>query len=267
MTNAKLILLGSGMSHGVPVIGCECETCKSTDPHDNRLRPCALLQSENTTILIDCGADFRVQAVRAKIKRIDAALITHIHADHIFGIDDLRAYSNIKEIPIYSSKIALDDIYKHFDYIFKVTQVGGGKPKLQLCEIQNQDFQINEFSITPIPLTHDYPDTLGFRIGNTAYLTDMCELEEQSYEKLKGVEQIIIDAVRPGKIKNHLSFERAIDLIGKIHPKRAFFTHIDHTMKHKDIQKFINNYISDKPSLKDIIIQPGYDGLVLDVVC
>lgn len=260
-----MTLLGTGMSHGVPVIGCECETCRSTDPHDNRLRASALLQGPNTTILIDCGADFRVQAVRSKIEKIDAALITHIHADHIFGIDDLRAYSNKKEIPIYSSKVALDDIHDHFDYIFKVTQVGGGKPKIELCEINDQQFQINEFSITPIPLHHDYPNTFGFRIGNTAYLTDMHDVEESSYALLKNVEQIVIDAVRPGKLKNHISFEGAIEIIERIHPKRAYFTHIDHTMKHKDIQDFINNYISSKPNLKGIIIQPGYDGLVLDV--
>lgn len=264
---AQMTLLGSGMSHGVPVIGCECETCKSSDSHDNRLRTSAILQSEKTTILFDCGADFRIQAVRNKIKSIDAAIISHIHADHIFGIDDLRAYSLKKEMPIYSSKVALDDIYQHFDYIFKVTQIGGGKPNLDLREIQDQQFQVNEFTITPIPLSHDYPKTLGFRIGNTAYLTDMYEMEESSYEKLKGVEQVIIDAVRPGKLKNHLSFEGAIEVIGRIHPKRAFFIHIDHTMKHKDIQKFIDDYISNKPNLKDIIIQPGYDGLVIDVLC
>lgn len=264
---AKLELLGTGMSHGVPMIGCDCETCKSTDPHDNRLRASALLRGPNSTILFDCGADFRIQSIRSKIEKVDAAIISHIHADHIFGIDDLRGFSFKKPVPIYASKIALDDIRDHFDYIFKVTQIGGGKPKLELHEIQNHQFHINEFCIIPIPLSHDYPNTYGFRIGNTAYLTDMIGMEESSYDLLKDVEQIIIDAVRPGNLKNHLSFEGAIQVIEIIQPKRAYFTHIDHTMKHENIQKFINNLINDKPNLKDIIIQPGYDGLVIDVLC
>ncbi|OHT00379.1 beta-lactamase domain-containing protein [Tritrichomonas foetus] len=262
---ATLELLGTGMSHGVPVLGCQCETCTSDDPHDNRLRTSALLRGPETTVLIDCGADFRVQALRTHLLKFNAALITHIHADHIFGLDDLRVFSTKEPFPLFASEIAINDIVEHFDYIFKVTQVGGGKPNFDLQKIEGP-FKIGEFTIVPIPLNHDYPNTLGYRIGNTAYLTDLSGMPISSYHLLHGVDQIVIDAVCLGKVKNHLGFREALDIIEKIKPKKAFFTHISHSMKHQKIQEFIDKMVNEREGLKGIEISPGYDGLVIDNV-
>lgn len=267
MTQATLELLGTGMSHGVPVLGCTCEVCKSQDSNDQRLRTSALLRSSNTAILFDCGPDFRVQALRAKLNSLTAALISHVHADHVFGLDDLRVFTESTNLPIYGSKTAIDDIVEHFNYIFRKTQEGGGKPHFAMRTIHaNSPIKLNEITLIPVALQHDYPDTYGFRFGNTAYLTDLFNLPEESYELVKGVDNVLIDAVRPGVSRNHLNFEKALEIIAKIHPKQAYFIHIDHSMKHTDIQAYIDDYISKRPEMKDIKVQPGYDGLQINVL-
>lgn len=259
----EMEILGSGTSHGIPVIGCTCPVCASLDPHDNRMRASALVRCDDgTTILIDVGPEFRIQALRAKIDRLDAILLTHSHADHVHGLDDIRIFSREKNIPIYADKTCLTDIRERFSYIFKQTQEGGGKPHVSLIEAPETGvISIGAIEVMPIPLGHGKIPILGWRIGDTAYLTDCNFIPEESILRLKGIKNLVIDSLRLRSHSTHFNFTEALVQIEKIKPDFTWFTHICHDYTHTKLQKWL---AANAPGKK---IEPAFDGLLIRIEC
>jgi phosphoribosyl 1,2-cyclic phosphate phosphodiesterase len=250
----KITFLGTGTSQGVPVIACECPTCMSSDPHDNRLRTSLLLESEGVTLLFDAGPDFRQQMLREKVRKLDAILITHEHKDHIAGMDDVRAfnYKSQDAVDIYAEERVQKAIKREFSYVFSDYQYPG-IPRMRLNDIPDYNFTINGIVITPVRVRHMNMEIYGFRIGDFAYITDANYIPEQSKEKLFGVKYLVINALRKEKHISHFSLREAVDFIREISPRKAFITHISHQMGlHKDVSEEL------PPG-----IMLGYDGLSL----
>lgn len=252
----KLTFLGTGTSTGVPEIGCKCEVCTSSDPRDSRLRTSALVEDGDTTLLIDCGPDFRVQMLRADVKKIDALLMTHKHYDHLVGIDDLRPYTRDKELPIYSDRETEIQIRSFFPYCFGRVKYPG-VPNIRLNTIDyNSSFKINNIEVTPIRVFHGMFPITAYRLGKLAYITDMSYIEPGELEKLKGVDVLVINALRFSKPhKTHQTVLEALPIIDYIKPKAAYFTHMMHHIGlHAKIEKCLPSNI-----------HLAYDGLVIEV--
>ena len=250
----KITFLGTGTSQGVPVIACDCNTCLSSDQHDKRLRTSLLLETEDTTLVIDAGPDFRQQMLREHVTKLDAIILTHEHKDHIAGLDDVRAfnYKSQDAIDIYCEERVQKVIKKDYSYVFSEYQYPG-IPKMRLNSIPEHAFTIKKIQIVPIRVFHYRLPVYGFRIGNFAYITDANYIPEESKEKLYGVKYMVINALRKEKHISHFSLREAVDFIREISPKKAYITHISHQMGlHKEISK-------ELPS--EIIL--GYDGLSL----
>ena len=196
----QVIFLGTGTSHGIPVIGGKCPVCQSSDPRNIRTRCSVYVKTEDADIIIDMPPEFRIQMIRENLSSADAILITHTHADHLHGLDDIRPISCNKPVPVYSSTNIIGIIRKRFDYIFNVTQIGGGKPHIQLTPVEEK-FAIDTRSgrklwITPVPMLHGKLETFGYRIGKFAYLTDCSYIPKSSYKLIEGVDVAVIDALR-----------------------------------------------------------------------
>lgn len=234
-----LTFLGTGTSSGVPILGCDCEVCTSKDPHDKRLRTSAYLKTDKGTgILIDVGPDFRYQSIKHDVKHINGVLITHAHQDHIGGIDELRQINFImrKELEVYGNDIALDEIRRRFDYIFKPTQAGGGKPRIRLNGVYGE-FPIGEVSVLPVPVLHGNIPILGYRIGGLSYITDASSIPSESMELLKGTEILVINALRPEPHPTHFSLDQALETAGKIGARQTYFVHMTHQFKQERDEK------------------------------
>lgn len=245
-------LLGSGTSKGVPEVGCLCPVCLSSDPHDKRLRASVLVRTQGLTILIDPSPDFREQALREGIRDVDAVLITHIHYDHVSGIDDLRPLSANKEIPIYLREDVAENMKKHYDYVFR-DHPYPGVPKLELKVRDNRPFYIKGVRITPIEVMHGSMPIYGYRIGDFAYITDAKTISLEEREKLYGLKVLFINALRKRQHFAHFSVEEALEIIQEVRPEKAYLTHMSHEIgKHALIPS-----IYSLPSN----VRPGYDGL------
>lgn len=232
----KLTFLGTGTSQGVPVIGCQCDVCRSTDPRDKRLRTSAMLEWRGVRLVIDAGPDFRYQLLRAGVSRVDGILLTHEHKDHVGGLDDVRAlnfvdYPTVRPVDLYATARTLRTVKKDFDYAF-VTDKYRGVPEIRLHTIsQSAPFHIGQAEILPIAGQHSPRfEVTGFRFGRLAYLTDFKQIEEQELRKLTGVEVLVINALRFAPHDSHLNVEEALSWIRKINPKRAYLTHMSHEM-------------------------------------
>ena len=244
---------------GVPTIGCHCAVCTSSDPRDNRMRPSVLLSRNGQNVLIDTTPDFRTQALRAGIDQIEAVLLTHGHADHVMGFDDLRplGLGRSQPMPVYGNKQAFDIVRRAFSYAFD------GKPKLStvpsvvLKEIDGP-FELLGVKITPIPLVHGEMTVLGFRFGRGAYLTDFNSVPESSLALLQGLDDVILDALRDTPHPMHQTVQQALALVEKIKPKRAWFTHIAHDLGHAATNERLR-------SEGHANIQLAYDGLKLEI--
>lgn len=235
----KITFLGTGTSQGVPVIACECNTCLSSDLLDKRLRTSVLLETDNTTMVIDAGPDFRQQMLREHVSKLDAIILTHEHKDHIAGLDDVRAfnYKSKDAIDIYSEERVQKVIKKEYSYVFSEYQYPG-VPKMRLNTIPEHVFNIGKIQIVPVRVFHYRLPVYGFRIGNFAYITDANYIPEESKEKLYGVKHMVINALRKEKHISHFSLREAIDVIREISPKKAYITHISHQMGlHKEVSK------------------------------
>jgi len=255
----QLTVLGSGTSMGVPTIGCHCAVCTSNDPRDNRMRTSVLLSRNGQNVLIDTTPDFRTQALRVGINQIEAVLLTHGHADHVMGFDDLRPLSvgRSQPMPVYGNKQAFEIVRRAFSYAFD------GKPKLStvpsviLKEIDGP-FELLGVKITPIPLVHGEMTVLGFRFGRAAYLTDFNSVPESSFALLQGLDDVILDALRDTPHPMHQTVEQALALVEKIKPKRAWFTHIAHDLGHAATNERLRTQGHAN-------VQLAYDGLKLEI--
>ena len=251
----KVRFLGTGTSCGVPMPTCQCEVCQSKDPHDNRLRASILIETDyDKNILIDCGPDFRQQALAANIQKLDALFITHIHFDHCAGLDDLRAYSNKNALSCYAEEMVANIFVKHYDYIF--VNRYPGVPSIDLHRItQNDKIKIGENEIIPIRVFHGKLPILGYRIGKLAYITDCTGIEENEWEKLKDIDTLIIDALRWTPHPTHWMVSEAMEAVKRINPRVTYFTHMSHEIGlHEETNKKLEKGV-----------QLAFDGLEISV--
>ncbi len=231
----KLTFLGTGTSQGVPVIGCRCEVCRSADPRDKRLRTAAMVEVGGKLLVIDAGPDFRYQMLRTGVRRIDAILLTHEHKDHTGGLDDVRAFNfvdyppTVHRVDIYAAPRTAAVVRKDFDYAF-ATDKYRGVPEIELHEIDPaRPLRIGDVEIIPVSGQHsDRFRVTGFRIGTLAYLTDFKQIEAEEVEKLKGVEVLVVNALRFTPHPSHFAVDEALALISRIAPQRAYLTHMSH---------------------------------------
>jgi len=232
---AKVLVLGTGTSHGVPMIGCECDTCRSTDPHDRRSRASIYIQiSGGPSVLVDTSPDLRMQALAYGLKRVDAIVYTHSHADHIMGLDEVRRFNVLQKsvIPCYGDARTLDDLRRIYSYIFAPeTPRGGGIPQVVTARVMGE-FCIGAATFVPVPLLHGSRTILGYRIGSFAYMTDCSGIPESSWLLLSGVRTVILDALRERPHPTHLSLDQALAVVERLKPERALFTHMCHDLPH-----------------------------------
>ena len=230
----EAVMLGSGTSAGVPVIGCGCEVCTSDDAHNRRLRTSLWLRSGTTSLLIDSSTDLRQQALVFGIERLDAILYTHAHADHILGLDDVRAFNfrQRQAIPCYGSAATLAHIRRCFSYVFEPGSEGGGKPRVDLFPVDGP-FAVGDIEAVPVPVEHGSIEALGYRFGSLAYVTDCSGLPPAAIELLAGVEVLILDALRFRSHPTHFSVGEAIEAAAAIGPRRLILTHLSHEVDHR----------------------------------
>jgi phosphoribosyl 1,2-cyclic phosphate phosphodiesterase len=254
---ARLVFLGTGTSHGVPMIGCSCSVCRSTDPRDTRLRPSIYVDiPTHARLLVDTSPDLRQQALAHQLTRVDAVLFTHSHADHIFGLDEIRRFNAMQggPIPCYANAPTWDTLRRTFSYIFdSATRLGGGVPQIDPHEIAGP-FTVRGVRVVPVPVWHGLMPVLGFRFGSLAYLTDCNRLDDSAWEMVEGVDTLVIDALRDRPHSTHFNLQEALDVIARIKPRRAYTTHMTHDLGHAATCARLPTGV-----------ELAYDGLVLDV--
>ncbi len=252
----KITFLGTGTSHGVPMIGCDCATCRSEDPRDKRLRTSIYVQMDDgTSILVDAGPDLRQQALRHNIRRVDAIVFTHGHADHIFGLDETRRFTGITKqpLPCYADELTLVDIRKTFAYVFDPeTPRGGGLPELDLRVVAGP-IAVGAHHVVPVPVLHGERPILGLRFGSFAYLTDCSRIPDDSWPLLHNLDVVVIDALRHRPHPTHFSLSEATEAGRRIAAGRTYFTHMCHDLPHAGT----NAALPDGMAL-------AYDGLELE---
>ena len=220
------------------MVGCTCKVCTSTDPRDKRLRPSVLLRLGEKRVLIDTSPDFRYQALRFDVDRIDAILYTHAHADHILGLDDVRPFNFMQkgEIPIYASGDTWTAIERTFQYVFDTNPSQSSRPRLSPHIFKNEPICVADFVFTPIPASHGRGTVHGFRFGDCAYLTDHSEIPPESLEKLANLDVLFLDALRHNPHPTHSTVEESLRTVDRLKPKRAFFTHVSHDLLHATVE-------------------------------
>lgn len=256
MAGVELLFLGTGTSYGIPVVGCNCSVCTSPLRENKRLRCSALVTYNGKNILIDTSPDLRTQMLNGSISQLDAILFTHHHADHLFGLDDIRIFNRIQhaKIPCFAPQKTVDMIYRNFDYIFKPPPLSdGGIPQIEIITV-HKPFVLYDRTIVPIPVYHGKLPILGFRIGSLAYITDCSFIPETSMTLLEGVELLVLNGLRYTPHVAHYSIEEAVRVIEVLKPKTAYLTHISHDVDHDNIHFPLPDYI-----------QLAYDGLAVRV--
>lgn len=231
----KITVLGSGTSVGVPTLGCHCAVCTSTDPRDNRLRPSVLVSYQDRRVIVDTTPDFRAQALRARLERVDSVLYTHAHFDHIMGLDDVRPF-NLRQkgrVPIYAAPDTMASIQRVFEYMFGEEEQESWVLKLDPRLIDGSPLDLFGLPFLPVPILHGSRTIYGFRFGAAAYLTDHSAIPESSLDLLRGLDVLFLDALRYKPHPTHSTVENSLRIVDRVKPKRAFFTHICHDLPHE----------------------------------
>jgi phosphoribosyl 1,2-cyclic phosphate phosphodiesterase len=248
--------LGTGTSMGVPMLGCDCHVCTSTNPKNHRYRCSVLIGTPAGNILIDTTPELRLQLLRENVKLVHTVVYTHYHVDHLFGLDDLRIFP-VKlngPLPIYCTDEVEEVIRRVFSYVFAPGSEDipiGMVPRLELRRIDERPFEVLGQRFTPIPLQHGRFNVFGFRVGNVAYCTDVSSIPERSWPLLEGLDVFVVDALRPGKPHPaHFSIEQALDAIARVKPRQAYFTHMAHSMEYDELMRMLPKGV-----------EPAYDGL------
>lgn len=234
----RLTFLGTGTSMGVPVIGCGCPVCRSPDPHNKRLRTSALLEVGGLNLLFDAGPDLRQQALAVGLRRVDAVLLTHSHSDHIAGLDDLRPlnFAQRSAIPLYGSAATLDAVRERFSYAFINGSEGSTRPALDLVEIQPAaQFQIGPVQVLPFDVLHGTWTITGFRIGRLGYVTDASCIPPASLESLRGLDVLVLNALRLTAHPTHFTVDQARQIVAELRPRRALLVHMTHDLEHEAV--------------------------------
>ena len=252
-----VLILGSGTSHGVPIIGCDCPVCRSHHPRNKRTRPSVLIRAPGGAILVDTATDLRAQALQHSLRRIDALLYTHSHADHLHGIDDLRSFSHARQAPIptYADAHTLNFIRSHYEYIFddKEYRLGWGIPRLDLRVIEKPT-PICGLDVIPIPVLHGDQTILAYRLGKFAYVTDCSAIPERSRPLLRNLHTLILDGLRHKPHPTHFNITQAVEAIEVLRPQRAYLTHLTHDVDHPAVEPTLPPHV-----------HLAYDGLELHV--
>ncbi len=249
----KVVILGCATSTGVPIVGCNCPVCLSTNPKNKRTRCSLFVKVKGRNLLIDTSTDLRLQALRHGVTRVDAVLYTHSHADHTHGIDELRVYNFVNKavIPCFGNKKTVSNIENNFRYIFDRVAPTGGKPKIEMNIVSGQ-FDFHGITVLPVDIYHASWTILGYRIGGMAYLTDCSGIPEESFEKLKELDLLIVSALRYRSHAAHFNVEQAIEIAHRINPELTVFTHMGHEIDY--------DYLS---STLPTGIVPAYDGMII----
>jgi phosphoribosyl 1,2-cyclic phosphate phosphodiesterase len=235
----ELILLGTGTSHGVPIIGCHCAVCESTDPRNNRTRTGVAVQTGTGTFLIDTPPEMRIQLIRERIDVAHAVVYTHSHADHLFGLDDLRLFGyRLKQaIPLYCEEIVENQVRAAYSYAFAPFDPElhyGAIPQLELRRIGLEPFELLGVQVIPIRLIHGKLPVLGFRVGNVAFCTDVSFIPDESWPLLEGLDVLVIDALRDEPHATHFGIPQALEAIERVKPKRSYLTHVSHYLEYSE---------------------------------
>lgn len=234
--------LGTGTSAGVPMLGCECDVCRSTNERNRRYRCAVLIETRNGNILIDTPPELRLQLLRSKVRLVHAVLFTHYHADHLFGLDDVRPFPRLLggPVPLYCTGEVEQVIRRAFSYAF--TDAAGQLPvgfvpKLEFQRISEEPFDVLGEEVVPIPLEHAHFNVFGFRIGDVAYCTDVNVIPERSWPLLRGLKVLVLDALRYKPHPGHFSLNEALEVVERVKPERAYFTHVSHDLEHEAVNR------------------------------
>ncbi len=247
----RVTFLGTGTSHGVPMIGCDCDVCCSDNPKNKRTRCSIYIETDDGCLLFDTPPDLRTQLLRENVRRIDSILFTHAHADHLFGLDDIRRFNDIngRNMPCYGLEETISSIRRSFLYVFVPTQIGGGKPALDLIAVDGP-FSAGGIPVMPVNVLHGKLDILGYRIGDFAYVTDVSEIPPASLQLLSDLDVLVLGVIRHEPHETHFCLAQGIEMVDYLRPKQAYFTHIAHQLDHDTTNSLLPPHI-----------QLAYDGL------
>ena len=255
-TSTTITILGSGTSTDVPLIGCDCAVCASTNPRNKRSRSSILISCKEGNILVDTSTDLRFQALSNNIRRISAVLFTHAHADHIHGIDELRSFNFLQKerIPCYGDRNTVDRITAMFSYIFEGTWKGGGIPRLDMNPVEAGDFTVLGKTIKAVPVMHGDLQIFGYRLGPFAYVTDCSSIQPESMKMLEGLDLLVLGALRFSPHATHFSVHQALEVVRSLKPRRTILTHMGHEIEYEKASRELPEGV-----------EPGYDGMRIEV--